>query len=106
MRRTTVALALGLALTGCTWVSLTDGGGQVQLIDAQEAAACEEVGRTRARTTVKIGPFSRGRQTVFKEQSRLARNEAARMGGNAVAASERTPGEEQEFVVYRCPDAE
>ena len=99
-----LGVVVALALAGCSWVSLTDGGAVVQRVEADEAASCKELGRTRARTTTKIGPFSRSKQTVFKEQSRLARNQAARMGGNAVVAAGDPDGDEQEFIVYRCPE--
>ncbi len=102
--RQVLGVVVALALAGCSWVSLTDGGAVVQWVEADEAASCKVLGRTRVRTTTRIGPFSRSKQTVFKEQSRLARNEAARMGGNAVVAAGDPDGDEQEFIVYRCPE--
>lgn len=102
--KTALALCALLVVSGCSWVSLTQGGAVVQLIDADEAKPCKEVGRTRAHTTAKIGPFSRTNQQVFKEQSRLARNEAARMGGNAVVAVGDPDPDGREFIVYRCPE--
>ena len=102
--RLVLGVVAALALAGCSWVSLTDGGEAVELVEADETASCEELGRTRARTMAKIGPFSRSKQSVFEEQSRLARNEAARMGGNALVAAGDPDGDAQEFIVYRCPE--
>jgi hypothetical protein len=100
-----VLLLLGSAAGGlaCTWVPLTAEGEQVELLP-EGAGACEHVGQTRVRTTPRVWIFARRDRKVDEEQTALARNEAARMGGNAVAPLEPSHADgERLFGVYRCP---
>jgi hypothetical protein len=92
--------ACGLA---CTWVPLTPEGERVEVLPEGAASSCEQLGQTRVRTTDRIWIFARGEAKVLEEQASLARNEAARMGGNAVSPVEPSGGAERLFGVYRCP---
>lgn len=96
-----VALAAAL-LGGCTWVPLTSEGESVRLVDDAETAGCEEIGRTHARTTDHVWIFARSRDKVRDELVALARNEAAKMGGDTIAARGSASEGEQNFGVYRC----
>lgn len=96
-----LALA-ALLLGGCSWVPLTAEGESVRLVDESETAGCEELGRTSARTTDRVLIFARGRGRVAEELRSLARNEAAKMGGDTIAARGPVSEGRQEFGVYRC----
>jgi hypothetical protein len=99
------ALLLPLAIAGlaaCTWVDLTDQGERVDLMTQEQAANCERIGQTTSQVLDKIGFVNRSEEKKQEELRRLARNEAASMGGNAIVpATEITEGR-QRFIVYRC----
>ncbi|MCW8195431.1 DUF4156 domain-containing protein [Proteobacteria bacterium 005FR1] len=99
-------LILPLAFAGlaaCTWVDLTPQGERVDLMTQEQAANCERVGQTTSQILDKIAFMDRSEEKKQEELRRLARNEAASMGGNAIVpATEITEGR-QRFVVYRCP---
>jgi hypothetical protein len=97
-----VIVLCGSGLVGCTWVDLTTEGEQVQVLPPDATAACERLGVTRARTKTAVGPFSRKETKVVEEQTALARNGAARMGGNAISVDGPPEDGEQAFGVYRC----
>jgi hypothetical protein len=96
-------LAAALPLAGCTWVPLTSGGETVRVVTDAGAEPCERIGRTRSRTTAKIGFIPRRDTKVAEELEALARNEAAAMGGNAVAPLDEPADGVQNFAIYRCP---
>jgi len=69
---------------------------------AQEVGRCHELGRVSAVTAAKVGFIARGKDTVQEEVYRLARNNAADMGGDSVVAIGPLIEGEQAFKVYRC----
>ena len=95
-----IALAVAL-VPACTWVQLTDGGAQVQVLAAPDVANCNEVGRTTSTTRDKV-VINRGDTKVRAELQTLARNEAARMGGNAIVPEGEPDNGTQAFSVYAC----
>ena len=98
------ALALLLPfMSACTWVPLSDEGGRVQLRSLDQARACEQKSRVTVSVKDTVAGITRNVDKMRGELETLARNEAARVGGNAVAAeSEPTEGR-QVFLIYRCP---
>jgi len=103
-RRTIAWLAaagLAAASMGCTWVSLTDEGEAVR--SAPAAESCERLGRTTTKVANRVLFFGRSEDKVADELETLARNEAARMGGNTVVAESEIDDEgRRTFGVYRC----
>jgi hypothetical protein len=98
------ALALLLsALPACTWIPLTDEGARVQLRTLEQARACERKSRVTVSVKDRIGGIARNEDKVRGELETLARNEAARVGGNAVAAESEPTDGSQVFLIYRCP---
>ena len=105
MRRIrTAVVAMLLAGSGaCAWVPLDPGAEAVSVRTAAQVADCERLGRTSTRTADGVGPIPRRDAKVAEELERLARNEAVRMGGNAVAPLDEARDGEQRFGIYRCP---
>jgi len=101
-----LALLMLLVLSACTWVPLTDEGARVQLRTLEQAQACERKSRVTVSVKDRIGTIPRSEEKVRGELRTLARNEAARVGGNVVVAETETETEptdgRQVFVVYRC----
>jgi len=91
-----------LGLGACSWVDLSPGGEQVDVMNQEQAADCERVGQTTSQVLDRVGFVDRSPEKLAEELKTLARNEAAGMGGDAiVAATEITDGR-QRFTVYRC----
>ena len=90
-------------LSGCTWVPLTDEGARVQLRTQEQARACEHKSRATVSVKDKIAGIARNEDKVRGELETLARNEAARVGGNAVAAESEPTDGRQIFLIYHCP---
>ena len=101
--RKTSLVALALLAPGCAWVSLERGAEAVSVRSAGQVEACERLGKTHTRTLERIGPIPRRQGPVGQELERLARNEAVRMGGNAVAPLDEEREGEQTFGIYACP---
>jgi len=94
-------LSAGL-LPGCAWVDLKPQADKVRILAAQEVGRCRELGRVSTVTAAKVGFIARGKDTVQEEVYRLARNNAADMGGDSVVAIGPLIEGEQAFKVYRC----
>jgi Domain of unknown function (DUF4156) len=98
-----VALSLLPVLSACSWVPLTDEGARVQLRTLEQAQACERKYRVTVSVKDRIAGIARNEDKVRGELETLARNEAARAGGNAVAAESEPTDGSQVFLIYRCP---
>ena len=96
-------MLLSLLVNGCTWVPLTEEGTQVQVRTADQVRGCEPMGQVTAVVKHKIGAIMRSEQKVREELRTMARNEAARMGSNALTAETEPTDGRQVFLIYRCP---
>ena len=97
-----VALLLPV-LSACTWVPLTEEGARVQLRTLEQAHACEQKSRVTVSVKDKIAGMARNEDKMRGELETLARNEAAQVGGNAVAEESEPTDGRQVFLIYRCP---
>ena len=98
-------LTLGLltaALSGCTWVKLTEQGEAVS-VAASVPATCEKLGSTSSMVKSDIASFDRNSAKVATELETLARNAAATMGGDTIVPeTEVSEQGERRFGIYRC----
>ena len=91
-----------LVLAGCTWVELTEEGEAVTLVSSV-ANTCKRLGSTTSTTKADIASIDRSDKKVTAELVTLARNSAARMGGDTITAeSEISESGEQTFGIFRC----
>ncbi len=97
------ALMLLLLVSACTWVPLTDEGARVEVRTLDQVQGCERKSRVTVSVKDRIGAISRSEEKVRGELRTLARNEAARIGGNVVAAETEPTDGRQVFLIYRCP---
>lgn len=105
MKTSIYVIAAGLlvaGLSGCAWVDLKPQGEKVRILVAQEVGRCRELGRVSTNTASKIGFIARDKGSVQEEVYRLARNNAADMGGDTIVATGPLVEGEQPFKVYRC----
>lgn len=91
-----------VVVAGCTWVDLTEGAKSVTVVSAVNEN-CERLGSTTSRTKAEVASVERSPEKVSEELTTLARNAAARMGGDTISAdSEVNSRGEQTFGIYRC----
>jgi hypothetical protein len=93
-----------LLLCGCTWVKLSDGGAGVQVANMNAVSECKRMGKTRSITTAAIGGVNRNREKIDTETTTIARNQAARIGGDTIVPIDELKAGEREFLVFSCSD--
>lgn len=105
MYRLLIGGLLLAAITGCRteWVQLTDAGEQVSVALPAEVTDCERVGNASVNSRDVIGFIPRSARELQNELVRLARNEAADIGGNRIVAESIIRDGRQSFGVYDCP---
>ncbi len=97
-------LILTTLLSACTWVKATSEGESVKVLTAAQAQNqnCERLGQTNTQTMNRILFFERSIPKKTEELQKLAKNEAANMGGNAVVAEGEMQNGRQTFGIYKC----
>ena len=104
MRKLITLILVGAIPLSCSnWVQVTSSGTSVRLLTIQEAEGCDRVGTARARTLGSVAGLERGAERLQDELSRIARNEAGDMGGNAIVPESVISDGRQSFGVYLCP---
>lgn len=98
-------VAMALSLAACTWVKPTPEGEKVQVLTADEAKSCIDIGKTTASLMAKVAGIERSQTKVKYELLTLARNSAANMGGNAIVPVTEIVDGKQSFRVYKCTGA-
>ena len=89
--------SLGLALA-----DLTEEGSKVRQAQSDEVKNCKKVGQGTATTRSKRVFFKRRSGNVQEELIGLARNEAAKLGANAVVPNEISEDGKMRWHGYRC----
>mgnify|MGYP002713030957 CR=1 FL=1 len=91
-----------LLSSGCAWVKTTPEGEKVRVLDASEVTSCKELGNTTVALLDKIAGIDRSREKVAEELRILARNSAAKIGGDTVVPISDISDGQQRFAVYKC----
>ena len=94
-----VVLALA---SGCTWVKVNEGGAHVAVRTKADVGRCKLIGQVSGSTVTKV-VLERDARKVEEEVTALGKNEAARIGGNAIVPKGAVADGVQEFDVYQCP---
>jgi hypothetical protein len=103
LMRQLISLSIVLAVTGCTWVDLTESGDKVEVGYAGNIQQCEHLGVVSARTQSKM-LLERDEATVQDELHTLARNNAATLGATNIVLHGLPKDGVQAFAAYRCPN--
>jgi hypothetical protein len=104
MRRVIVIATVlaAAAVAGCAWVKPTAGGEKVREETAANVGSCQEVGSAYGKTRTSVG-LPRNQDVIRDEQVTLARNQAARIGGDTIVQDGApTADGTLNFKVYRC----
>lgn len=89
-------------LSACTWVEPTKESSDVTLVKSFNVNDCKKLGSTNVTTTQKIGIITRGDDAVMEELITLAKNRAAKMGGDSVVAQEPAVDGSMSFDIFKC----
>jgi hypothetical protein len=95
-------ISLTLILSACAFVDLSQEGEKVRVLESSEVATCKHLGKTTANTQEKALGVRRHDMAINNELTSLARNTAARMGGDTVVAESPESGGKQTFLIYKC----
>ncbi len=97
-----VSLLIGtLLLAGCTFVQLSDAGAGVAQLGSGDVANCESKGVVSTQTRAKV-VVSRSEEAVREELTVMARNEAAKLGANAIVPIAQPEDGAQSFRAFLC----
>ncbi len=99
-----IALLVGLMLfAGCaTALKLTPTGEKVRILGPDEVDSCRLVGKTNASVTWVIAGVKRPDNVIVQELRVVARNAAARLGGDTIVPLTVVDEGQQSFQVYKC----
>ena len=101
MKNFLTLLAAALLLGGCSQLKLTDDGEKVRVLEPSEVGSCRLLGKTNASVTARV-ILERPEEAVSKELRIVARNSAARMGGDTIVPLTIVEEGQQTFQVYKC----
>lgn len=93
-----------ICLPACTWVEPTSESSEVTLVKSFNVKSCKKLGTTNATVTHKVGPVTRDADTVTEELITLAKNRAAKMGGDSIVAQQPAVDGSMSFDIYKCKE--
>lgn len=102
MMRKLALWAILVAVSGCTWVNLTEAGEDVRIGYAGDVQSCKMLGTVTVRTQSKV-VMERSTSKVQEELYTLARNQAAPMGATNLLPHGLPDAGTQAFSAFRCP---
>lgn len=97
-------VAIALSTGGCTWVSVSSQAQQrgVLALSLDRVANCQQLSQTQVSIANSVGVFQRMPSDVEHDLTNLAINDAAKSGGDTVAALSPVKDGAQTFGIYRC----
>ncbi|MES2663428.1 MAG: DUF4156 domain-containing protein [Pseudomonadota bacterium] len=93
---------LSAFLISCTWVKPTEESRQVSVVKEFNVKDCKRLGSTTSIVTDRLGSLERSPEKVNTELATLAKNEAAKMGGDSVVPNGPTSNGSRKFDIYKC----
>jgi len=101
MKNITCLVAAAILLSACSSLQLSEGGEKVRVLEPNEISSCKNLGRTNTSVTARV-VVERPADTIARELEIVARNSAARMGGDTIVPLTVIEEGQQTFVVYKC----
>jgi len=99
-----LVIAAALSMCGCTWVSVSSQAHRegVIALSLDRVAGCRKLSETQVSVASTVGVFKRMPSDVEHDLKNLAINEAAKSGGDTVAALTPVKDGSQTFGIYKC----
>lgn len=89
-------------MSACTWVQLSPEATSVYLRTASQVSECDRIGTANVNALSQIGFIDRSAARLQEELVDLAKNEAARLGGDSVVPESTIDDGKQTFGVFLC----
>ncbi|MDO3388545.1 DUF4156 domain-containing protein [Gilvimarinus sp. SDUM040013] len=103
--RSLLLLCSAAAFSGaCTWVELEPEAQQIALATAEDITDCERLSHVSAKVLDGVGFIDRSEEKMANELTTIARNEAARLGGDTIVPASDIVEGRQHFSVFVCND--
>ena len=91
-----------IGISACTWIEPTKESLNVILVKSGNVSSCQKVGTTNATVTHKIGLLTRDEEAVTEDLILVAKNSAAKLGGDSIVAKGPNIDGTMSFDVYKC----
>ena len=95
-------IVMSFFVLGCQWVKPTEQGKNVSLVKEAHVESCKKLGSTESNVADNVGIIRRGDKKIAKELIVLAKNQAAKMGGDTIVALNAAENGSQKFGIYTC----
>lgn len=86
----------------CTWVELDPAAEQIALVSTEQVVNCKRLSHVTAKVLDGVGFIGRSEKKVAQELATIARNEAARLGGDTIVPASDIVDGRQHFGVFVC----
>jgi hypothetical protein len=90
-----------LMLSACSSLKLTEDGEKVRVLEPAEISSCKDLGATNISVTDHV-IFELPADTVAEQLRIVARNSAARRGGDTIVPLTVIEDGHQTFLIYKC----
>ncbi|MEO0442194.1 MAG: DUF4156 domain-containing protein [Pseudomonadota bacterium] len=96
-------IAAGWMISACTWVNENPAAQSVSINTLDQLTVCQKIGNIKVSVKDRIGFVKRGKGKVLSELQSLARNEALKLGANAIVADADPADGQQAYQAFVCP---
>ena len=91
-----------ILLPACTWVEPTTESNDVTLVKSFNVKSCRKLTTTTATISQNISIITRDEETVTEELITLAKNKAAKLGGDSIVSLGPAVDGSMTFEIYKC----
>lgn len=103
MKKIFTIVVATLILGACaSALKLTSAGEKVRVLSPDEVESCRKIGNTNASVTHIIAGIKRPDNVIVQELRTVARNAAARLGGDTIVPLTVVDEGQQSFQVFKC----
>lgn len=106
MYRTMLFAISALVVSGCTWVKPVPGADKVELVPANLAANCKDMGSVTVSALDSVGGLNRHEEEVEEDLVMLAKNQAAEKGADTLVKLTAVRNGEQRFGMRNCGNSD
>jgi hypothetical protein len=89
--------------TACTLVEPAPGSEAIKVTSQEQVSGCDLLGQANTQVLDKVWFVERSEEPIAENLDTLAKNEAVRMGGNALVAAGEIKEGRRSYNVYKCP---
>jgi len=95
-------LMIIIGISACTWIEPTKESLEVILVKPGNISFCDKLGTTHVTVTHKIGILTRDEKAVTEDLITVAKNNAAKKGGDSIVARGENIEGKMSFDIYKC----